>query len=70
MRFRPLREDMTFNYVLIAGVVAAATNTGVNYVKTGELALVEAGLQILLVVVFGALLVTYWNYMERRAESE
>ncbi|SEL15311.1 hypothetical protein SAMN04488691_103109 [Haloferax larsenii] len=61
---------MTFNYVLIAGVVAAATNTGVNYVKTGELALVEAGLQILLVVVFGALLVTYWNYMERRAESE
>ncbi|UVE51814.1 hypothetical protein KU306_03005 [Haloferax larsenii] len=61
---------MTFNYFLIAGVAAAATNTGVNYVKTGELALVEAGLQILLVIVFGALLVTYWNYMERRADSE
>ncbi|ELZ79473.1 hypothetical protein C455_07812 [Haloferax larsenii JCM 13917] len=61
---------MTFTHFLIAGVVAAATSTGVNYVKTGELALVEAGLQILLVIVFGALLVTYWNYMERRADSE
>ncbi|WP_396611508.1 hypothetical protein ACH9L7_15085 [Haloferax sp. S1W] len=70
MNFRPLREDMTFNHFLIAGVVAPAMNTGVNYVETGEVALAEAGIQMLLVVVFGALLVTYWNYMERRAEAE
>ncbi|WP_241430789.1 hypothetical protein [Haloferax elongans] len=70
MSFRPLREDMTFTHFLTAGVVTAAMNAGVNYVKTGEVALVEAGIQILLLVVFGALLVTYWDYMERRAESE
>jgi uncharacterized membrane protein len=67
---RAILEDRAFRYLVVAGIGVAATTLVATYVDTGQLDLFGAVLQVVFVAVVGALLVTYWNYMERRAEAE
>ncbi len=55
---------------MVAGFVAAATNFVLTYVDTGRLDFFGAAVQFALVIVIGVALVTYWNYMEQRADAE
>ncbi|WP_148416461.1 hypothetical protein [Haloferax sp. KTX1] len=70
MNLRTIADDKAFRYLVVAGVAAAATNFGLTYFDTGRLDFFGAALQFTLVVVIGVALVTYWNYMERRADAE
>ncbi|MGB9956726.1 hypothetical protein ACOZ4B_10090 [Haloferax prahovense] len=70
MKLRTVAEDKAFRYLVIAGFVAAATNFALTYVDTGRLDFFGAAVQFALVIVIGVALVTYWNYMEQRADAE
>ncbi|KTG30534.1 hypothetical protein [Haloferax profundi] len=70
MTLRTIAEDRAFRYLVVAGAGIAATTLVATYVDTGEVELFSAVVQVVFVAVVGALLVTYWNYMERRAETE
>ncbi|WP_410766448.1 hypothetical protein [Haloferax sp. DFSO60] len=69
MTLRSLLSDRAFRFLVFAGAVASATNLVATFVESSELALFDAALQFVFVAVFGVLLVTYWNYMERRAAA-
>lgn len=55
---------------MVAGVVAAAGNFVLTYVDTGQLDVFGVVVQVGFVAVIGVALVTYWNYMEQRADAE
>ncbi|WP_049967417.1 hypothetical protein [Haloferax prahovense] len=70
MKLRTIVGDKAFRYLILAGVVATATNFLLTYVDTGRLDFFGAAVQFALIIVIGVALVTYWNYMERRANAE
>ncbi|KAB1193126.1 hypothetical protein GJR96_06585 [Haloferax sp. MBLA0076] len=70
MTLRTIFEDQAFRYLVVAGVGIAAATLVATYVDTGQVDFFGAVVQVVFVAVVGALLVTYWNYMERRAETE
>ncbi|RDZ52947.1 hypothetical protein C5C07_14430 [Haloferax sp. Atlit-4N] len=70
MKLRTVADDRAFRYLMVAGVVAAAANFVLTYLDTGRLDFFAVAVQFTLVVVIGVALVSYWNYMERRADSE
>ncbi|WP_058825904.1 hypothetical protein [Haloferax sp. Q22] len=70
MKLRTIAGDRAFRYLMVAGFVAAATNFVLTYVDTGRLDFFGAAVQFALVIVIGVALVTYWNYMEQRADAE
>ncbi|POG55347.1 hypothetical protein [Haloferax marisrubri] len=70
MKLRTVAEDKAFRYLMVAGVVAAAGNFVLTYVDTGQLDVFGVVVQVVFVAVIGVALVTYWNYMERRADAE
>jgi hypothetical protein len=70
MSLRGFTTDRAFRVLVFAGATASATNLVVTFAETGTLALFDAALQLGFVAVFGVLLVTYWNYMDRRAAAE
>ncbi|ELZ65225.1 hypothetical protein C457_17037 [Haloferax prahovense DSM 18310] len=70
MKLRTVAEDRAFRYLMVAGAVAAAANFVLTYLDTGRLDFFAVAVQFVFVVVIGVGLVTYWNYMERRADAE
>ncbi len=52
------------------GIFVGAVTLTITYVDTGETDLVGFVGFVSLVALVGALLVTYWNYVERPAEAE
>ncbi|WP_411967392.1 hypothetical protein [Haloferax sp. YSSS75] len=70
MRLRAIAEDRAFRSLLGAGVGIGALTLVVTYVESGQIDIVSSLAYVALVVIVGALLVTYWDYMERRADAE
>ncbi|KAB1198011.1 MULTISPECIES: hypothetical protein [Haloferax] len=70
MSLRTVVEDSAFRTLLGAGIGIGVLTLVVTYVQTGQIDVVSLVLFVALVALFGALLVTYWDYMEQRAETE
>ena len=70
MNPRTIVENQAFQYIAGTSVLVVAVDSFRTYAETGRVNLVSAAASIVIICVFVALLVTYWNYMERRAEAE
>ncbi|WP_416840181.1 hypothetical protein [Haloferax sp. DFSO52] len=70
MNPRTVVGDRAFRSLLVAGVGIGVLTLVVTYVDTGQIDLVTPVIYVVLVAIVGALLVTYWNYMEQRADAE
>ncbi|WP_411964652.1 hypothetical protein [Haloferax sp. YSMS24] len=70
MRLRTVVEDRAFRVLVSMGIFVGAVTLTITYVDTGETDLVGFVGFVSLVALVGALLVTYWNYVERPAEAE
>jgi hypothetical protein len=67
---RTVVEDRAFRSVAGAGVGIGVLNLVLTYVDTGQVDIVGFVVFVALVAVFGASLVTYWNYADGQAEAE